>query len=130
MAWTYTTDLTADKDKIRLLVGDTLSDLPLLSDEEIDASLALQNSNLYGTAESLCRSLSARFGREANLEAGPVKDQKGEQARHFLELAERYAGKVGIDTAPYFTGGVDSTGSQTDPFFTRELQLPVQDIQR
>ena len=35
MAWTYSTALTADKDKVRFLIQDTDTDDQLLADEEI-----------------------------------------------------------------------------------------------
>lgn len=123
MAWTYDTSLAADKDTIRLYVGDTISSIPLLSDEEIVATLTLNADNLFATAEQLCRALSARFGREAELETDVVKDRKSKQAEHFLKLAEKYAEEQGGLVEFAFTGGVDSTGAETEPFFTREMQL-------
>ena len=123
MAWTYDTGLAEDKDTIRLYIGDTIESIPLLSDEEIEATLALESDNLLSTAERLCRSLSARFGREAELYTDNVRDLKTKQAEHFLKLAERYAQGAAVNTSFVFTGGIDSTGASREPFFTREMHL-------
>ncbi len=122
MAWNYDTSLTADKDKVRLYIGDTISTIPLLSDEEIGAAITL-HGDLFETAEHLCRALSARFGREAEIETDVLKDKKSKQAEHFLKLAEKYAEQTGDTASIVFAGGVDSTGAATGPFFTREMQL-------
>src|SRR5688572_26402547 len=98
MAWTYNTGLATGKDTIRLLIGDTISTIPLLSDEEIAAVLTSEEEGVYPAAAVLCRSLSARFGREASLYTDVVRDEKQKQAEHFRKLAEEYEGKTGLMT--------------------------------
>lgn len=121
MAWTYDTELSTDKDKVRLYIGDTLSNIPLLSNEEIEAELSLNEDDVFRTVESLCRALSARLGREAVVEIKDVlKDEKQAQAKHFLLLAEKYANRTAMgSTSIGWSGTFDSTTD--DPFFTRGL---------
>ena len=129
MAWNYDTSLTADKDKVRLYIGDTISTIPLLTDEEITAVLTDEGDVLAATVH-ICRSLSARFGREAELYTDNVRDLKGKQAEHFLTLAERYAAKSSSTAEIVFTGGFDSTGTSTGPFFTRDMHLEGTEVDR
>lgn len=130
MAWTYDTDLSTGKDTIRLLIGDTISTIPLLTDEEIAAVLTGEADGVYPAAAVLCRSLSARFGREASLYTDVIREEKIKQAEHFRKLAEEYEDKTGSMTEFSYLGGVDSDGNDTGPFFTRQMQLTGTDVRR
>ena len=60
MTWTYNLALTADKDKVRLLVEDTDTDDQLAQDEEINFLLIEAGGSIYRAAAAICLSAKRR----------------------------------------------------------------------
>lgn len=71
MAWSYNIS-GGDKDKVRLLIGDTNSNRPLLDDEEIEFFLS-QEMNIYMAAAKCCDSLIAQDGIIAAKKVGDLQ---------------------------------------------------------
>lgn len=132
MAWTYDTELTGNVDRVRFLIGDTLSTDPQLSNEEISALLGIVGNNVSRAAISACRALAGRYSREADKWVGDLKILKSQKARAYLELAEQLEaqasgvfGATGIPTA----GGISVSAKESaegdsdrvPPFFKRGL---------
>ena len=69
MGWTYNGP-TSNRDKVRLLIGDTISTRPLLADEEIQFFLASE-MNIYTAAARCCETLVARAG---NIRSKKIRD--------------------------------------------------------
>lgn len=114
MAWSYDTSLSSDKDKIRLLIGDTDELTPQLQDEEIVGS-----QNMFGgvraTAIQLCRALAAKYSRRADKWVGDLKIMASQQAKAYLDLAEQLMAGGGGSSGGFPTAGgiyVDDKSAQ------------------
>lgn len=118
MAWSYDENLLTDKDKVRLKIGDNLTSQKLLSNEEILAELVEQNNDIYAASSELCRSLAARFSREAVVEIGDTKLDRQAQADRFMQLAEIYKEKAGLSAIP-----VQADSTERTDHFTNDLHL-------
>lgn len=125
--WSYDSSLTADRDKVRFLVGDTDDSNKLVADGEITGSLTIENDNIYKAAAMIAESLAARFAREVSITVDGLSRTGEQRARQYTDLARRLrqrgneaAGALG---AP-FVGGVskgemNSVDSDTDRFHSR-----------
>jgi hypothetical protein len=90
MAWTYNIELVEDKDKVRLLIGDTTNDDPQFQDEELEAML-LTYGSVTATAIAAARALSAKYARQADKWVGELKILASQRARAYRELADTLA---------------------------------------
>ena len=88
MTWVYDPTLSTDKDKVRLTIGDTDTSSQLLSDEEILAILVDQPVVLLASAY-LCRTLAAKFARDATYKVGDVSVNSSDIAKFYNELADK-----------------------------------------
>jgi hypothetical protein len=99
---TYTFDplLTTDKDWVRAAIGDRDMTDPLRSDQEIDATIALDGDRLLATA-TLAEGLAAEYARRVDSfsESGGISVRWGERVRTWLALA------AGIRASSAATGG-------------------------
>jgi hypothetical protein len=84
MTWTYGTDLETPRDRVRFVIGDTDNDRQLLTDEEIEAILVIQNNDITRTAIALAEHLEAKFVRRAESRSGDI-------IADFLTVAGKYA---------------------------------------
>jgi hypothetical protein len=127
MTWSYDTALTADKDKIRALIGDTDTNDQIISDEEI-AFFLTQSGNIYGAAARTCRAIAAKFSRRTDIEVEGVSDKMSQLVKHYNALATSYdidSGKFGSTINPVVTGisrsemrTVRQNSDRVDPAFT------------
>jgi hypothetical protein len=90
VTFSYIDPETREQDAVRFLLGDTDSNEPLLSDEEI--SYALNKwMTIHGTVEYtasvLALNIAARYAREASVSADGVSVQLGQVANQFRDLA-------------------------------------------
>lgn len=108
MAWTYTANpMNVPVDHIRLLIGDTDQQDPLLQDEEI-AFMLEQHSNPKKAAAECCILLYARYARQVNYSIGPESVQAGERAKAFKALAKTLTDSISSGAFP--TSGSSTTG--------------------
>lgn len=124
--FTYNSSQASTNDAmfIRLRLGDTSSDDPLLYDEEIAAFLSLEG-NRYLAAAVAAESIAAKFSRRSDKHVGKLWVMQSQQAKAYLELAKTLRGEIGLHVAP-FAGGISvddkiSTEQDTDrvnPGFT------------
>lgn len=138
MAWTYSGNpATNTKDTVRYLVGDTQSNDPLTTDEEIAWALSQTSDNAYSAAAWVAKAISAYFARLAETtEIAGIKIQYGKRAESYekkaIDLENRsttqftsiipYAGGISQsdkdtldqDNATVFSiGGMDNSGTLT-----------------
>ena len=66
MAWSYDSNLSANKDKVRFLVQDTDTNDQLIQNEEINFALS-ETGNLYRAAAMVARSIALQLGRQLTL---------------------------------------------------------------
>jgi hypothetical protein len=115
VTWTYTSDSTAYKDKVRFLVQDTDTNDQLVSDEEIAFALA-QNSNIYRAAAIVARSIGLKLSRELTLNPAPggVSLDSQAQAEKYLALAKELADQATAQgAASIFAGGISIADKTT-----------------
>lgn len=102
MAWTYDPTLATDKDKVRLLVGDTQTDAQQLSDEELLAMLTIYGG-VKSTAIAVLRVLASKYARLADKWVGDLKILASQKHEAYLRMAEALSSSgaltVGIPTA-------------------------------
>ena len=70
MSWSYDlSQLTLPLNQVRFMIGDTNSADPLLSDQEVNLTIALRY-DLYGAAADCCRALATQFSRKVDSSQG------------------------------------------------------------
>lgn len=93
MTWSYGPSdgiaIVNDIDRVRLLIGDTDKDAPLLQDEEIVGLLDLTGT-VAGAASLSCRSLAGRFSQSVDIRIGSKSVSAGSLATRYGELADKY----------------------------------------
>jgi len=115
MVWTYDTSAigTTALPQIRMLIGDTVSTEPLLSDEEINFAYQ-RRSSVNGAAAMCARSISAKFSRLSDTEVGIQKmalSQKSAQYKALADDLEQLDDSTG--GAIPFCGGISISSKQT-----------------
>lgn len=105
MVWTYSGDPSStDRDKVRFMIGDTDSQDPLLSDEEIMYLLDTKQS-VQKAAQEACRAIIAKFAREVSYSLGPEKVEASDRLAHYKELLnELKAQSMEANAAPSWAG--------------------------
>ena len=89
MAFTYTAGSTADRDRVRLEIGDVDSDRALFQDAEIDDFLSQEGNSILGSAARACETLAVRFARDLNFSADGANIQKGSITQMYMNQAKR-----------------------------------------
>ena len=95
MAWTYSTSLATDKDKVRFEIGDTDTTDQLLSDEEI-AALLTSEGTVAAAAAKAAEGLAAKYSRLADRTVGNFSLSASQRAKAYWELAKKLGAKAGI----------------------------------
>ena len=89
MAFSYTAGSTAERDRVRLEIGDTDADRALFQDAEIDDFLAQEGDDIHGSAARACETLAVRFAREFTFSADGASFQKGNITQMYMAQAKR-----------------------------------------
>lgn len=89
MAFSYTPGSTADRDRVRLEIGDVDSDRALFQDAELDDFLSQEGNSILGSAARACETLAVRFAREFNFSADGANIQKGSITQMYMNQAKR-----------------------------------------
>lgn len=100
----FTHDLNTDEGTLRTLLGDTNSADYVFSDAELTALLDLNSDDLWRAAADGCRSLAAKYTKEAldiGLGKGDIRVDKTKRAKYYAELASTYDQKSGADVTEY-----------------------------
>jgi hypothetical protein len=138
MTWTYALALNENKDKVRLLLGDTdVANPGPIQDEEIAYFLAETSNDIPRSAIRALLSLAAQYsGNATTVRVGETTISRSERAGALRDRAKELADLYGIDlesdawvgVAPYVGGlsraEAESDGTNTDlpqPAFTRGM---------
>lgn len=105
MAWTYDITLASDRDKVRLLIGDTISTDPQLSNEELDAMLLIYGGT-RSTAIAVLRTLAAKYSRFADKWVGDLKILASQKARAYLTMADALSSSGSLTAGAPTAGGI------------------------
>ena len=89
MAFSYTAGSTADRDRVRLEIGDTDEDRILFQDAELDDFLAQEGNSILGSAARACETLATRFARDFTFTADGASFQKGNITQMSMNQAKR-----------------------------------------
>ena len=89
MAFSYTAGSTADRDRVRLEIGDTDEDRILFQDAELDDFLAQEGNSLLGASARACETLAVKFARDFTFSADGASFQKGSVTQMFMAQAKR-----------------------------------------
>ncbi len=128
MAWSYE-PVKTDKDKVRLLIGDTDECDQLLQDEEINFFLDLECSILRA-ARSAAHQLASSFGRQADEKVGQISVSFSNRAKHFLDLAKQLQMRADAQSLDgIYAGGISISdketrqedGDRVEPRFSKDL---------
>ena len=121
MTFTYSpTSLSTDLAKVRIRLGDTNSDDPLLSDEEIAHFLDDSEDDVRQASLKACRAIVAKFARTVNDSAGGLNSSKTSKFQQYKDLlAELQDDVTRSSTATPFVGGIsidraDDTADDTN----------------
>ena len=133
MTWVYSQDLATLKDKVRFLSGDVDTADQQVADETITAVLSMYG-DVWHSAAAICRSLAARYSREADIAMDALKKSLSQRAAAYKERGDELAAyasdPTGVLAVPViFAGGIsvaqkDDNVLNTDrvrPFFTRHM---------
>ena len=89
MAFSYTAGSTADRDRVRLEIGDPDEDRILFQDAELDDFLAQEGNSILGSAARACETLATRFARDFTFTADGASFQKGNITQMYMNQAKR-----------------------------------------
>ena len=89
MAFSYTAGSTADRDRVRLEIGDTDEARILFQDAELDDFLAQEGNSLLGASARACETLAVKFARDFTFSADGASFQKGSVTQMFMAQAKR-----------------------------------------
>lgn len=113
---TYDDALSANKDKVRWLIGDTSNSAAteLQTDNEIAFALTQHGNQIYRAAAACARAIRGKFARQVSTSVGDVRVEAQQQFAHYTELAKslerdgaRYA------SATPWMGGVSVADKQS-----------------
>jgi hypothetical protein len=130
MGWTYDPTrarLAVNKDRIRLMIGDTLPSRPLLQDEEIDVILTLCNWDLYSSCAMACDAIANKFAGDPDFNHGRIAQKRQQIVESYRRLANTFRSHaaptvVGPSGSDYFRRGMmDHPGTAS---FDREEPEP------
>ena len=105
MSWSYDIVSGTTRDRVRLLIGDTLSTDQQFSDEELDWLITDNGNGLYRTAASACRTLAARYSRYADKWVGDLKILASQKSRNYLAMAEGFGTQASVQSWAIPTAG-------------------------
>lgn len=128
MTWTYDTALTADRDKIRLMIGDTDTNDQQFSDEEL-TYFRTEAGNNRGAALMAVEGLIAKYSRQVDKRVGDLSLSASQRVAQYKALRQTILDRE-IATAQPFAGGISISSKQTyeddtdlvRPSFYRTLQ--------
>ena len=118
----FTHDLDTDEGVLRTLLGDTDSTDYIFEDAELTALLDLNGDDVWRAAADGCRSLAAKYTKEAldiGLGKGDIRIDKTKRARYYSDLAKTYDGRSGSEVSEYVDSmniGVDAYGSDRSEY--------------
>lgn len=101
--------ISTDRDRVRLLIGDTDAADPLLYDDEIAAHLAYRtyvNSNggtvvnIPAAAADAAGAIAAKFSRQFNFAEDGQRFDRAQKVGHYLALEERLRRRAGGVSVP------------------------------
>lgn len=121
MTWTYNQTLATTKDQVRLYIGDTDSNDPQLSDEEIAFVISVVGSNAQQVAIRSIDLLIAKYARLVSESMDGISLSHSERLNNYKTLKTSLEKDTTLSAPVPVVGGlVDAEGNDVKPFFTRD----------
>lgn len=103
--------LSTDLDRVRLLVGDTNADDPILSDEEVETFIADRtlvdadtgdtvSINLPGAAADAAGAIAGKYAREFDFGEDGQNFRRAQRVGHYLSLERELRNRSGAIAVP------------------------------
>ena len=125
MAFTYSTSLTTNRDKVRFRIGDTDSNRALLSDEEIDAVLSSKPAVLPSAIECV-EAILAKIARDIDRNAAGITSSRSQAFNHYNDLLRKLRMEM-LTESEMFVGGLSKATrdsfNQDDDFIKPNFQI-------
>lgn len=124
MDWTYTDPASIPKDAVRLAIGDTDENAPLLFDQEIAALLAMSSNNVSATCLTAVEAIIAKLSRLCDQSVGSVSASYSQQRDGYMQLRANLKLRSAYGGGVPFAGGqsrVDNYIAERDPNRVRPL---------
>lgn len=100
----FSHDSSTDEGLLRSLINDTDSADYVFEDAELTNILDLNSSDVWAAAADCCRSLSAKYSKEAfvlGLGKNDIYLDRREKAKYYLQLAATYSNRSNTDVVEY-----------------------------
>src|SRR5690606_25432890 len=132
VTWTYSGDPSStDRDAVRFLIGDTDTDDPQVSDEEIDYLLTSHGS-VNAAALGAARAILARYSRLVDKSVGDLRLSYSQRVSGYKTLVASLQQRVAMAVATPFAGGlsksqkesVEDDSDRVEPAFERDQFRP------
>jgi hypothetical protein len=111
MTWTFSDSIATDKDIVRLKVGDTDTNDQLLSDETIDALLAIR-PDVVLCAIDACRAILAKLARDIDRSAAGMSGSRSQKTQHYKDILSSLVKESGGETRVK-VGGISKSENDT-----------------
>ena len=103
---TYDDNLVNDRDKIRLMIGDTDDEFQMVTDNEIAFFLSENGDDLWLSAAMACDIIAAKFARDVNFRFSTMWQDSSDAYEHYMDRARQYrAIQASTTVAPVFSYG-------------------------
>lgn len=131
MTWTYGADPeNSNLDAVRLIIGDTDSNNPLLQDEEINYYLT-KYETVTKAAYHATMGIVAKLSILHRQETGKIKIWANEKWKQYMALAKQLQDDMrsGISSTPeFFAGGISHTDMNTRNSDPDQVQVPISEL--
>lgn len=134
MTFTYSTAVSTDRDKVRLMLGDTDPGDAKFSDEEIAGALAIYGTTSL-TAAALADSLAAKYSGRTSISVDGLSVNYAARVAQYSALADRLRSASAGSIGEPFVGGIrssemDAADEDTDrvaPAFSHDMHINPND---
>lgn len=108
-----------DRDRVRILIGDTDEADPLIPDDQIaeflsqrtllDSSGGTLGVNIQAAAADAAGAISAKFARQFNFSEDGQSFQASQRVAHYSELSRQLRNRAGGISVPLTLAGTETT---------------------
>ena len=81
------------RDKVRLRIGDTDPNAPILNDEELDDFLAEHADNVWAAAADACEAIAAKYGTAFDFTTDNQSFSRSQVAERYMTMAKEFRAK-------------------------------------
>jgi hypothetical protein len=111
--------------QVRLMVGDTNANEPLLQDEEVTFIIGTAGSNIYAQSAAVARFIAGKLAREVDTVNEPLRQMFSARMTRFLRMADIWEQQLEVDpsgaapSSPWGNALAPGVGERSTPAFYR-----------